>query len=44
MTTLNGQWMEVFRAGDYGAKGKFSAADLDKIVANYDPAKHEAPV
>jgi hypothetical protein len=41
---LNGQWIEVFRAGDYGAKGKFTAADLDKIVANYDPAKHEAPV
>jgi hypothetical protein len=42
--TLNGKWMEVFRAGDYGPKGKFTAADLDKIIANYDPAKHEAPL
>jgi hypothetical protein len=22
MTTLNGQWIEAFRAGDYGAEGR----------------------
>jgi hypothetical protein len=44
MNKLNGPWIEVFRAGDYGAKGSFGPADLDKIIANYDPAKHEAPV
>lgn len=42
--TLNGKWIELFRAGDYGDKGSYSAADIDKMVANYDPAKHEAPV
>jgi len=44
MSLLNGQWIEVFRAGDYGQKGKFTTADLDRMIANYDPAKHEAPV
>jgi hypothetical protein len=42
--TLNGKWIELFRAGDYGDKGSYNAADIDKMVANYDPAKHEAPV
>ena len=42
--TLNGQWIELFRAGDYGDKGNYSVADIDKMIANYDPAKHEAPV
>jgi hypothetical protein len=36
-------WVEIFRAGDYGEKGKFSADDLDRVIANYDPAAHEAP-
>jgi hypothetical protein len=30
MTTLNGQWIEAFRAGDYGAKGAYTAADIDR--------------
>ena len=38
------QRVEVFRAGDYGHKGKFTPADLDKIVAAYDPKHFEAPV
>ena len=41
---LDGQWMEIFRAGDYGDKGAYTPADLDRMVANYDPARHEAPV
>lgn len=41
---LDGRWMEVFRAGDYGGKGSYTPADLDEMVANYDPAKHEAPL
>jgi hypothetical protein len=41
---LNGKWIELFRAGDYGGKGSYTAADIDKMVANYDPAKHEAPL
>ncbi|MFW5864375.1 MAG: hypothetical protein ACOCVT_02880 [bacterium] len=36
--------VEVFRAGDYGSRGKFSEEDLDRIVEDYDPATHEAPV
>ena len=36
--------VEVFRAGDYGAKGCYSAQDLAAIASAYDPAKAEAPV
>lgn len=42
--TLNGQWIELFRAGDYGDRGSYSVADIDKMIANYNPATHEAPV
>ena len=28
-------WVEIFRVGDYGAKGRFTSADLDKMVANF---------
>ena len=39
-------WIEVFRAGDYRDKGKglITRADLDRVVRNYDPTYHEAPV
>jgi hypothetical protein len=40
---LAGKWIEIFRAGDYGEKGKYGREDLDKIAANYDAALHEAP-
>ena len=40
---FGGGWVEIFRAGDYGAKGRFTQADLDRIVANYNPDFHEAP-
>lgn len=36
--------IEVFRAGDYGAKGSYSEDDLDTIVTAFDPAKHEPPI
>lgn len=36
-------WMEIFRAGEY-PQGTFGAAELDQVVANYDPAQHEAPL
>lgn len=36
--------LEVFRAGDYGAKGKWSEAQLDGLASQYDAALHEAPV
>jgi hypothetical protein len=40
---LNGQWIEIFRAGEYGQKGRFTEADINRIVANYDPKRREAP-
>ena len=40
-------WVEIFRAGKHtdslGRTREFTAADLDRMVAGYDPAKHEAP-
>jgi hypothetical protein len=36
--------MEVFRTGDYGAKGVYGPADLDAIIVNYDSRCHEAPL
>ena len=36
--------LEVFRAGDYGAKGAWSEETLDRLVADYDSGLHEAPV
>ena len=44
MSKLADQWLEVFRAGDYGDKGSYTPQDLDEMVRNYDPSKHEAPV
>jgi len=44
MMGLGDQWLDIFRAGDYGNKGSYTPADIDKIVANYDTAAHEAPV
>lgn len=44
MATLNGQWIELFRAGDYGGKGSYTTADIDKMISLYDPARHEAPL
>jgi hypothetical protein len=48
-TSENGEqprpWMEIFRAGDYSKAGKgvITAADLSRVVRNYDPTFHEAP-
>ena len=36
--------LEVFRAGDYGAKGRWSEAELDEIARSYRAELHEAPV
>jgi hypothetical protein len=36
--------LEVFRAGDYGPKGRWTEDELDLIAADYDAALHEAPV
>lgn len=31
-----GDWTEIFRSGDYGMKGSYTDADLDKVVANFN--------
>ncbi|MFQ5701491.1 MAG: hypothetical protein ACE5HU_06585, partial [Acidobacteriota bacterium] len=38
------KWIPVFRVGDYGVKGRWTEADVDGIVHDYNPALHEAPV
>lgn len=38
MKLTAGDWLEIFRAGDYGPKGKYSAGDLEKVVANFNAA------
>jgi hypothetical protein len=42
----NSPWIEIFRAGDYTAQGKakITRADLERVIRNYDPSFHEAPV
>lgn len=39
-------WIEIFRAGDYSAQGKgvITRSDLERVIRNYDPTYHEAPV
>ncbi|MCX7047983.1 MAG: hypothetical protein NTX50_21170 [Candidatus Sumerlaeota bacterium] len=36
--------VEVFRAGDYGAKGAYRTEDLDALCSDYTLSLHEAPV
>lgn len=36
--------LEVFRAGDYGEKGKWTERELDAIAESYSASNHEAPV
>src|SRR5579871_185635 len=44
MSLLNGKWIEVFRAGNYGDKGNYTEADLDAMIRNFSPSQHEPPV
>lgn len=41
-----GDWVEIFRAGDYRDRGKgvVTRDDLDRVVRGYDPNFHEAPI
>lgn len=38
-----GEWTEIFRAGDYGDKGAYTAADLDGMVANFN-SEDQVPI
>lgn len=35
MKINTGQWLEMFRAGNYGQKGNYTTRDLDSIVINF---------
>lgn len=45
---MNGKWVEVFRTGQHtdskGRTRQWTEADLDKMVASYNPADFEAPI
>lgn len=41
---LENAWIEIFRAGDYGERGRWGEAELDLIAAAYNPRLHPAPV
>ena len=36
--------MEIFKAGDYGAKGRYSEADIQALAEDYKPGLLEAPL
>jgi len=36
--------MDIFKAGDYGRKGRYSRDDIRAMADDYAPAYHEAPV
>jgi hypothetical protein len=44
MNGLNGRWIELFRAGNYGEKGAYTSADIDAMIRNFNPAEHEPPI
>lgn len=35
MADFNAAWVEIFRTGDYGQKGTWTEADIDKVVSNF---------
>jgi len=43
-SSLEGAWIEIFRAGDYGERGHWTPEDLDRLAAGYDPSLQPAPV
>ena len=43
MSDFNNQWIEIFRAGEYGEKGSWPAERLQQVVRNFDPATWRAP-
>ena len=43
-SSLEGAWVEVMKAGDYGDRGRWTDEQLDQLAATYDPRRHAAPV
>ena len=44
VSSLEGAWIEIFKAGDYGDRGAWSPEDLDRLAASYNPRLQAAPV
>lgn len=40
---FNNRWVAIFRAGDYGEKGKWTRGDLDEVVANFSAGEWAPP-
>ncbi len=38
------EWIGIFKAGDYGYKGKYTADDVQEMADHYDPQYRKAPV
>ena len=43
-SSLEGAWIEIFRAGNYGERGAWTPDDLDRLAASYNPRLQAAPV
>lgn len=44
MGDFSNQWIEIFRAGDYGAKGNWTAEDVKRVTANFEPQTWQPPL
>jgi len=42
--SLENAWIEIFRAGNYGDRGSWTADDLDRLAVAYDPRTQAAPI
>lgn len=43
MADFNSQWIEIFRAGDYGEKGEWTESEIDQVVENFSNGDWRAP-
>lgn len=43
MADFNNQWIEIFRAGDYGPKGNWTPEMLQKVIKNFDAGVWKPP-
>ena len=44
VSTINGQWRKIFRAGDYGKKGKYTQADIAALAATVTSPGDAVPI
>ena len=43
MSNFNNQWIEIFKAGDYGDKGNWPVERVREVVNNFSQATHKPP-